>query len=181
MNAGQTTSADVRSPASDLCQQLGLFTEDKTIAERFEAWKATAGGRHVLRHAYRITAWYGERFVRCGQRVSMKLVWELLRDKLDWIRAGLKRRGIVLTPEHGFALNNDFTASVARHILAHKPEWRGLFEIRGAGAAAPGSALGNIESRLGGTEQRRRDCRRDASSTLGSDCRGAATAGEVRR
>jgi hypothetical protein len=110
--------------------QRHLFSEDLTIPERFDLWKATPGGAQVLCRAYRIAAGYGHRYQRTGQRVSMKLIYELLRDRVTGIRRELKRRGIVLKKENGFRLNNDFTAHISRHIISHRPEWAGMFELR---------------------------------------------------
>ena len=104
-----------------------------TPVQQFELWRETPGGKHVLKHAYRLTAGYANRYLRTKQRVSVQLVWELLRDRVKWIRAGLKRRKIKLDKFDGFTLNNSFTAYVARHIIDHRPEWKGLFELREVG------------------------------------------------
>lgn len=124
------------NPGQSELQRL-LFEDD--IADRFERWKATPGGAHLMRHAYRISAGYGARFIRTGRRVSVKLVWELLRDRLDWIRPALAARGIHVRKINGFALNNIFTAHVARHIMQNhvaggRRVWLGLFETRELGA-----------------------------------------------
>ena len=108
---------------------------EPAIVQQFEAWKATAGGKQVLRIAYAITARYARRFQARGRRVSMKLVWELLRDNIAFIRARMRAKGIMLEKLDGFALNNNFHALVARHILEHRKEWAGLFELRELGAA----------------------------------------------
>lgn len=102
---------------------------DSTISAAFDAWRQTPGGKHLLKHAYRIAAGLLRR-TPPGQRLSVKLVWELLRHRLRWIKAGLRRRGIVVQTVDGFALNNVFTAYVARHLMAHRPEWAGRFEVR---------------------------------------------------
>ena len=107
--------------------QQDLFSP--TIAQQFEAWRQTPGGKHLLRHAYRIAAGLLKR-TPPGQRLSVKLVWELLRHKYRWICAGLKRRGIAPHRVNGFALNNIFTAYVARHMMNHRADWAGRFEVR---------------------------------------------------
>ncbi len=104
-----------------------------SVAQRFEAWKATPGGRHMLSLAYRVTAGFVPRFLRTGQQVSMDYVWHILRYRLDGIRGHLKRKGVKLAKEGGYKLNNDFTAYVARHVMEHRPEWRGIFELRQCG------------------------------------------------
>lgn len=108
--------------------QRDLF--ERSIAEQFEAWKATPGARLVLFHAYRLAAGQAERFQRNGQRGSVRLVWEQLRYQLQWIRQCARRKGISLQKWGNYALNDHFHAHVARHILAHRPEWDGLFELR---------------------------------------------------
>ena len=113
-------------------QQTDLFADE--IVQRFEKWKATPGGGQVMNRAYRIASFYARRFDRTGRRVSIRLVWESLRDRVDGIRAELKRRGISLPCERGFRLNDHFAAHVARHIMAHRKEWDGLFETRELGA-----------------------------------------------
>lgn len=104
------------------------------IVQEFEKWADSPGGRQVLRIAYAITARYAARFSRTGRRVSMKLVWEQLRDNVAFIRARMRAKKIMLDRIRGFALNNNFHAHVARHILEHKPKWKGLFELRDLGA-----------------------------------------------
>jgi hypothetical protein len=105
------------------------------IVQQFEGWADSPGGRQVLRIAYAITARYARRFEHNGRRVSMKLVWEELRDNVVFIRARMKAKGIMLEKLNGFALNNNFHAHVARHILRHRTKWKGLFELREIGAA----------------------------------------------
>jgi hypothetical protein len=104
-----------------------------SIPQRFEAWKATPGGGQVLRRAYRIASFYGRRYIRTGRRVSIRLIWERLRDRIDGIRSELARRGIKLPKENGFLLNDHFAAHVARHIMEHRTEWKGMLETRELG------------------------------------------------
>lgn len=100
--------------------QTDLF--DPEIVQRFEAWKQTPGARKILQMAYALTAPYAETFQKTGQRVSIKLIWELLRYHVA-SDAGLE-------PENGYRLNNDFTPLLSRHIVRHRPEWNGVFELR---------------------------------------------------
>jgi hypothetical protein len=111
--------------------QSDLF--EPTIAQRFEAWKATAGGAQILCRFYRITAAYYGRWKTTRQPVSQRLLWETLRDRVDGIRRELKRRGIRLECERGFLLNDHFTAYAVRHMIAEHPEWKVLFELREVG------------------------------------------------
>jgi hypothetical protein len=111
--------------------QTELF--EQTIAQRFEAWKATPGGGQILARLYRITAPFYGRFIRTKRGVSQRLLWETLRDRVEGIRKELKRRGIKLEAERGFLLNDHFTAYAVRHMVANHPEWRGMFELRELG------------------------------------------------
>ena len=109
--------------------QLDLFS--KTNRAKFEAWKQTPGGARVMQIAYGITAQYARRFQRTGRMASIKLIWEQMRDNIAHIKARMQARGISLDKQDGFALNNNFHAYIARHIMEHKAEWNGLFETRG--------------------------------------------------
>ena len=108
--------------------QTELF--EPTIAQRFEAWKATPGGGQILARLYRITAAYYGRYKATRRGVSQRLLWETLRDRIDGIRRELKKRGIRLDCERGFLLNDHFTAYAVRHMIAAHPEWSVLFELR---------------------------------------------------
>ena len=112
-----------------MSEQPDLF--ERNIRRQFEAWKATPGGRFILQQAYRLSAEQAARFKRCGQRGSVRLVWEQLRYRLTWIRQCARRKGVRLDKWNNYALNDHFHAHVARHILAHNPEWNGLFALRG--------------------------------------------------
>ena len=98
--------------------QTELF--EPTIAQRFEAWKGTSGGRFCLQKLYVITARY-------------YAVWEQLRYHLDEVRVKLKGRGQALDRERGFWLNDHFTAHAVRHMIERRPEWKPLFELREIG------------------------------------------------
>lgn len=118
-------SAPPYEPQSEI--QTGLPFE-LTPLQKFEKWKVTPGARHVLRKAYAIAAHYAARYRRTHRRVSMKLIWELLRDHIKYVTVRAKPE--TLEQFEGYTLNNTFTAYVARHILEHKPEWKGMFELR---------------------------------------------------
>jgi hypothetical protein len=111
--------------------QTDLYQQ--TPAQQWDHWHQTPGGRQVLRIAYAITARYGQRFIRTGRRVSIRLIWEEMRDSIVFIRARMISKGIMLEKLDGFALNDHLHAYVARHIMEHKPEWKGLFELRELG------------------------------------------------
>lgn len=118
------------NPSMALTQsvQSELFKPDLTTGQLFDAWKETPGARRVLQMAYAIAAGYARRFQRNGRRVSMTLVFEILRDNVAAVIS--RRRGLKLEKVDGFVLNNNFRPYMARHIIAHKPEWAGLFEMR---------------------------------------------------
>ena len=112
-------------------QQLDFL--NPTPAQRFAAWKETPSGRHVLNEFYRQAAGYCNRWVKTGQRVSARLIAELVRDKIKCVRARAKQRGIKLQKWGGYAINDWNTPSIARHIMDRRPEWRGCFETRELG------------------------------------------------
>ena len=105
----------------------------QTIAQRFAAWKSTPGGGQILRRMYEITAGYYADFRRYGTRVSQRLIWERIRHRLNLIEARLRRHGKRLVKEHGYALNDHFTAHAVRHMVAEHPEWAAMFELREIG------------------------------------------------
>ena len=100
------------------------------IRERFNTWKDTEGGNWVLQELYRVAARYGHRYQRTGQRVSVKLLVELLRDRIVSFKNEQKSKGRIIKKSEGYALNNSFTALIARHMILRRPQWDGMFEIR---------------------------------------------------
>lgn len=100
------------------------------LARQFDRWAHSPGGRQVLQIAYATAAPYARRFQRTGRRVSVRLVWEQMRDHLPFIKQRMLAKGIMLEKVNGFALNNNFHGYLARHIMSHRPEWAGLFELR---------------------------------------------------
>lgn len=108
--------------------QTSLFDQTKCTAEKFDDWKKTDGGRRVLQMAYAIAARYARRFKNSGRRVSMMLIWEMLRDNVAAVHS--KRIALKLHKVDGFALNNNFRSFTAKHIISRRPEWDGLFEFR---------------------------------------------------
>lgn len=111
--------------------ELNLFGSSQLpIPQQFELWKATPGGRVVLFWAYRLAAAQADRYRRFGQRGSIRLIWENLRYRLNWIRQCARTKGRDLERWGGYFLNDHFHAHVARHIMEHRPEWQGMFETR---------------------------------------------------
>lgn len=124
----------VNSVLFDQGQEQGLLALPTEIEQRFLEWKETPGGRQLLRFAYQETARFAARFQRTGQRVSMDYIMHILRDRIGRIKARLARSGIALPKVGGYAVNDHFTAHIARHIMTRRPEWDGLFEKRKLGA-----------------------------------------------
>ncbi len=108
--------------------QSDLFESD--LQSLFDDWADSPGGRQVLRIAYARTSCFADRFKRTGRRVSIKLVWELMRDDIAFIKARTRAKGLTFHKVNGFALNNNFHAYLARHIVQHRKDWDGLFEMR---------------------------------------------------
>jgi len=101
-----------------------------TKSEQFAAWKRQPGAKQILRYHYKAAAPYARRYVATGRKVSIHLIRELVRDKLAHVRGYCKRKGHDLGQWRGYVLNNTLTPMIARHLMDHRPEWRGLFELR---------------------------------------------------
>lgn len=97
------------------------------LQREFNEWAHTPGGRHVCAEAYRRTAPYAGRYIRSRRHVSFSLIWEIMRDRIEVIRDRCKRRGIDFQKWDGYSLPNNMRAYLSRHIMAHRPEWDGLF------------------------------------------------------
>lgn len=108
--------------------QTELF--EPTIAQRFEAWTPTPGGRQLLNWIYRDAAPFAARYLRTGQRVSMDYLFHRQRDRIKAIQLRLAKNGYSLPKEGGYRLNDHFTAYIARHIVSRRPDWDGMFELR---------------------------------------------------
>ncbi len=108
--------------------QSELF--EPTVEQKFEAWKQTAGGGHVLRDIYAMAAPYARAYKREGVKVSVKLLWEMERHRIKRVRSRAQRLGVRVGKVQGYTLNNNFTALVARHIESRRPDWAGMFERR---------------------------------------------------
>ena len=101
-----------------------------SIAQRFEAWKATRGGAFCLCKLHAITAGYYARWRRTGVKPCTALVWNQVRYNLDEVRAKLAAKGQRLRRERGFWLNDNFSSRAVRLMIEHRPEWAILFELR---------------------------------------------------
>lgn len=105
-----------------------------SIAEQADRWMHTPGGRHIMRDLYALAAGYVGKWRRTGIPIGIALIWEIERQRIKEVTARAvricKARGIEIPKDYGYTLNNDRRAYVARHMMARKPEWNGLFELR---------------------------------------------------
>lgn len=112
----------------DDCIQLNLpgLTDGLPHAQAFEVWRKTDGGAWLLNRCCRRAEYFARIYRQTGQRVSVRLLWELVRYfDLNKIRVtvGVKR-------VDGYVMNDHFHAHVARHIYRVHPAWVGMFETR---------------------------------------------------
>ena len=104
-----------------------------THAQRFAVWKERPGAKHVLKDFYRLTAAYVGQWKRTGIPVSATLVFEQLRHRMKHIYSRAQRIKVADAKMDGYALPNSIRPYVSRHVMEHKPEWRGIFETRAVG------------------------------------------------
>jgi len=110
--------------------QTLLFADKPTLAERADVWMHSPGGRHVMRDLYALSARYANDWKRTGIPVSIAMIFEIERHRIKCVTARAVRMGLKLKDEYGFTLNNSYRAYVARHIMARRVEWDGIFELR---------------------------------------------------
>lgn len=117
--------------------QLTLTIDQESLQSYRDCqeWIHSEYGRRIMRHLFAIAAWYAKRHTLTGRRVSMRLLWELTRDRLPELRRRYQGNEISPTRSNGFAMNNNYHAHVARFILDRRPDWAGMFEQRELGAA----------------------------------------------
>ena len=100
------------------------------IAEGFEEWRQTKSGKHILADLYRIAGGCFREWERHKVRCSSKYLFEVERRRIRIVRKRLKAQGADLEKWNGYALNNDHSSLVARHMIEHRPAWEGMFELR---------------------------------------------------
>lgn len=103
---------------------------DPTPAQDADQWMHSPGGRHVMKDLYAIAASFVSDWKRYGIPVSVDYVCGIERHRIKCVRAWLQKRGHTAPRSHGYTINNTYTASIARHIMAHRPDWEGIFEKR---------------------------------------------------
>ena len=118
-----------------------------THAQRFAVWKERPGAKHVLKDFYRLTAAYVGQWKRTGIPVSATLVFELLRYRMQHVYSRAERMKVSDAKLDGYSLPNSIRPYVARHYMEHKPEHKGLFEIRAVGMERSKKRVIIIESK----------------------------------
>lgn len=119
-----------------MAEQLNMDTllaEGKKYQQEFDEWKETRGARFLLREGYRIASVFAARYLRTGKKVSIRLIWELMRDRLDELRGRAERRGIAIKKYGGFVLNDHYHAYFSLHMEDRRPDWKGMFRHRELG------------------------------------------------
>lgn len=125
--------ADIRAAKEKKREEKAqpVRADTSTAETAFAIWKQQPGARQVLRHCYRRAAYYYRSdYRRHRLPVSVKLIWEEVRQQIKRGRLRMAARGMELKKWQGYRLNNNFTADLARHILENRPQWTGLFELR---------------------------------------------------
>jgi hypothetical protein len=113
------------------------FGGDASLERAAEAWIHSPGGRHVMKRIYIICARLIPICARRRQQLSMDYVIHCIRFDLQSVRAWLKQRGVTLPRSGGYALNNNHTSYISRHITQHRPEWEEHIEQRKVGVKKP--------------------------------------------
>ena len=108
----------------------GTLPLSDSLADRAERWMHSPGGRHVMRDLYALAARYARDWRRTGIPVSVKMLFEIERHRIKCVTVRALRRGYEIADEYGYTLNNSYTAYIARHMMARRPDWDGLFEVR---------------------------------------------------
>ncbi len=94
--------------------QLDLF--GCTLQQQFDVWVHTPQGRAVADRFIRLA--YG--LHKRGLRMGAKAIWERLRWSYE-----VRRQ-----PGECFALNNNYTAYMARFAMQREPSLAGFFDLR---------------------------------------------------
>lgn len=114
----------------------GTLPVSDSLADRAERWMHSPGGRHVMRDLYALASRYERDWRTTGIPVSVKMLFEIERHRIKCVTARALRRGYEIADEYGYTLNNSYTAYIARHMMAHRSAWSGMFEVRELRAVA---------------------------------------------
>lgn len=94
------------------------YEPEQTIQQRYELWRdLNPWVLTVVEH------YVAARVARGHRRVSMKRVWEAIRDDYGQVKGD------------PFAVNNSYSSRAARDVLARRPEWAGVIVTRELRAA----------------------------------------------
>lgn len=85
----------------------------------------------LLEQLFRRAHPYALRYLAGGAKVSIKLIWELVRQDLKEHRVRKINQGCPVEKVDGYALNNNFHSHAARFLVDRRPQWMGMFEERG--------------------------------------------------
>ena len=108
---------------------------DSELQRQFDEWRETPGGRRILQDLFELANQYARAWRRTGIPVSMKLLFEVERQRIKTVTARAQSRGIELENDYGYSLNNSRTAYVARFIMERRKDLAGMFETRTERAA----------------------------------------------
>jgi len=103
--------------------QLDLFGE--THQQQFDSWVHTTQGGHAMNRFIRLAIGVQSR----GKKVGAKAIVERLR----WSYEVSKAYG------EEYAINNNYTAYMARFAMERSPGLRGFFNVRAAGKVRRGT------------------------------------------
>ena len=107
----------------------GTLPVTDSLSDRADRWMHSPGGRHVMRDLYALAAKYARDWRRTGIPISMKLLFEIERQRIKTVTSRAQSRGIRISKNDGYSLNNSRTAYIARHIMDRRKDWDGLFEL----------------------------------------------------
>lgn len=114
-------------------QALNFEGAPLTHEQQFALWKERPGAKHVLRDFYRLAAGYVGQWKKTGIPVSATLVFELLRHRLKHVHDRAVRKEVKADSLDGYSLPNNIRPYLSRHVMEHRPQWKGLFETRAVG------------------------------------------------
>ena len=109
---------------------------ESDLQREFDEWKDTPGGKRIMQDLYVLANQYARVWRRTFIPVSMKLLYEVERHRIKCVTARAQSFGIKLGKHYHYTLDNNFTSYIARHIMAHRRDLDGLFEVRELRAAS---------------------------------------------
>jgi len=101
-----------------IAQQQDLFGQ--TIAQRFDNWMSTTGGKQAANYFIRLALHCKNHLQK---RVGQRAIWEKMRWEYEVERPSGEK----------YKLNDHFTALMVRFAVKRVPELQGYFSIREVG------------------------------------------------